>query len=571
MPSSQITTTFCIMSSFLAAGQIIQMLPKQMKYRTAIWILPILTIIPYLKTTAAITSIKSANRLSFDSFQDHPVEIIINKAKNDFEISQQKQSQSYLAAYNEYQHRYGIEPPPGFKEWYEFATFHHSPIIDEFDTISHGILPLLKLSGKEILGATKALQDHSNGEIWDCTFSAQGETYCTNPHRSFDRHIQLLFNTLLGDLKLDIPNVRFLVNHLDEPRALLPPVSRETGSHYDLRLNLTDLSHQSTYDAITRWCASQNQGRDRGGKNSIQTFGLPFITDPKSAMDLCQHPEYTKQHGLLISPTSFRLIEGPVPVLSTGSLSTMSDILYPSPAYMEPEFLYVDQNDVEWDKKYNKLYWAGSTTGGFALDDKWQNYHRQRFITFAQNLDKQEYYYLQKKGNNIERMKIPLIDKKLFDTFFTKIFQCGRKSCRDQRLFFNTKSWAHKDEAFKSKLVFDMDGNGISGRYYKLLASRSTPLKQTLLREWHDDRLVPWVHYVPVSQSMDELPELILYLTSTHSGQKRAKEIADQGRKWFRKAFRDIDFTIYTYRLLLELARLQDPARPAMEFSALEV
>ncbi|KAF8864500.1 hypothetical protein BDZ45DRAFT_684903 [Acephala macrosclerotiorum] len=60
---------------------------------------------------------------------------------------------------------------------------------------------------------------------------------------------------------------------------------------------------------------------------------------------------------------------------------------------------------------------------------------------------------------------------------------------------------------------------------------------------------------------MEDVPELVFYLTSTEAGQKRAKEIAEIGREWFFKAFRDVDLSIYTYRLLLELARLQDPKR----------
>lgn len=126
------------------------------------------------------------------------------------------------------------------------------------------------------------------------------------------------------------------------------------------------------------------------------------------------------------------------------------------------------------------------------------------------------------------------------------------------------RSWAPRDEAFKSQLVFDLDGNGISGRYYRLLASNSVPLKQTILREWHDDRLIPWAHYVPVSLGMEELPELVRYLTSTDQGQETAKAIAELGKTWSSKALREIDFTIYLYRLLLELARVQDPTRPAL-------
>jgi hypothetical protein len=57
---------------------------------------------------------------------------------------------------------------------------------------------------------------------------------------------------------------------------------------------------------------------------------------------------------------------------------------------------------------------------------------------------------------------------------------------------------------------------------------------------------------------MDELPELVLYLASTELGQLRAREIAEQGREWTSRALREIDIALYVYRLLLELARLQN-------------
>ncbi|RBA15445.1 hypothetical protein FPRO05_12519 [Fusarium proliferatum] len=223
----------------------------------------------------------------------------------------------------------------------------------------------------------------------------------------------------------------------------------------------------------------------------------------------------------------------------------MSDILIPSPAYTEQEFIYDEPKDVDWDRKRDSLYWAGSTTGGFALDTHWQLFHRQRFVELTQNLRTNKcYQYLRTKA-------------------FTRIFQCQRKACRDQDAYFDTKSWVDKDEALKSTLAFDIDGNGISGRYYKLLASMSVPIKQTLFQAWHDDRLIPWLHYVPVSQSMEELSELVIYLTSTASGKEVAKQIAEKGRQWHTRALREVDMGLYVYLLLLEMARLQDPQRKA--------
>jgi hypothetical protein len=177
-------------------------------------------------------------------------------------------------------------------------------------------------------------------------------------------------------------------------------------------------------------------------------------------------------------------------------------------------------------------------------------------------LGRKQHHYLREKNGIIQTEKSSFLNGRLFDVSLARIFQCQRMYCRHQDAYFNTEAWEDKDKALQSKLVFDIDGNGISGRYYKLLASKSAPLKQTLFREWHDERLVPWMHYIPVSLSMEELPELV-FLPSTDSGRQRAKEIAEQGREWYIKAFREIDLGIYVYRLLLELARLQDPAREA--------
>jgi hypothetical protein len=450
-----------------------------------------------------------------------------------------------------------MEPPPGFEGWYNFAKAHHSPIIDDFDIIYDRISPFWNISGTEFAEAVNRLQDILNSDVWVCTFSAEkARTNCTHPHRSVDRNIQGFLNMALADLGGSLPDTIFLVNHLDEPRVLLPPSSFERSES----LNITNYSKRPVWDTLIKACPLQES--KKADRPTVETFGLPFVTDSHSTQDLCSHPEYRESHGLLLSPTSFPLIEGLVPILSTGSLSTMGDILYPSPAYLESEFEYQEAKDIHWDYKHNNLYWAGSTTGGFAVNDNWQSFHRQRFVKLAQNLGNGPHSYLRESKGVINLVKSSFLNSRLFDVAFTRISQCETRYCRDQRALFRTKSWADKDEALHSRLVFDIDGNGISGRYYKLLASRSAPLKKTLLREWHDERLMPWVHYIPVSQSMEELPEMVMYFTS-EAGQKRAREIAEQGRDWFSKAFRKEDLTIYMYRVLLELARLQDPERSA--------
>ncbi|KUJ23249.1 glycosyltransferase family 90 protein [Mollisia scopiformis] len=564
MLSSDTMALLQVIIAFLLLGQVIYMLPKQDRANSILWIFILVPLVPYLANIAAIRESHSLARVSFGRLRKHPVESLVQQAKTDFKQMLQRESKNYTAAYQEYERRYMMKPPPGFDAWYDFATSNESPIIDEFDVIFDMISPYWKLSGHEVTKAMSDTQNVLDVDLWMCTFVGEDTKFhCSHPSRTFDRNIELMFNTLMVDLSGYLPNVTFLVNHLDEPRILIPPHLLQRRALYDNGdFKVMDLSRQPTWTKVTKFCTSQSHNESTIPEHTVETFGLPFVANRSSTIDVCQHSEYSAMHGLFIKPTSFSLIEGLVPVLSTGSLSTMGDLLIPSPAYIEPGFRYNGAHDVDWDQKRNNLYWAGSTTGGFASDDSWRQYHRQRFVKMGQNLEKQN-RYLRENDGVVSSKKSSFLNGRLFDVAFTRIFQCERKFCRDQRAYFKSKSWADKDRALGSRLVFDLDGNGISGRYYKLLASKSTPLKQTLLREWHDDRLVPWVHYVPVSQSLEELPELIFYLTSTEFGRQRAKEIAEQGREWFEHAFRDVDLSIYVYRLLLELARLQDPERRA--------
>ena len=62
---------------------------------------------------------------------------------------------------------------------------------------------------------------------------------------------------------------------------------------------------------------------------------------------------------------------------------------------------------------------------------------------------------------------------------------------------------------------------------------------------------------------MDELPEVVRYLTVEDEGKEIAALLADEGRQWSLRSLRPVDQAIYLYRLMLELSRLQDPSRLA--------
>jgi hypothetical protein len=329
-----------------------------------------------------------------------------------------------------------------------------------------------------------------------------------------------MFNKLLGDLPGVLPDIKLLVNHIDEPRVLLRPSSDSP----ERRFTVTNLSERPTSDALTKHCPAQQPTQNTNQSQGPSTYDLPLVKNLTSTLDLCTHPHPATTHSLFQSPPSLKLIEGAVPVLSTGKSSTMSDILIPSPAYLvEPEFQYNPARDMPWARKASQLYWAGSTTGGVATQlvqdthegrqpggDNRRHVHRQRFLTLAQNPDPpgEGHVYLHEVDGQVQTVWSRFWHGRLWNVFPTRIFQCEHAApCRQQRSFFRRMPWQDGDAALGAKLVFDLDGNGISGRFHKLLASKSLVLKPTLLREWHDERLVSWLHYLPVSLEKGELPE----------------------------------------------------------------
>jgi len=131
-----------------------------------------------------------------------------------------------------------------------------------------------------------------------------------------------------------------------------------------------------------------------------------------------------------------------------------------------------------------------------------------------------------------------------FHLRITKVAMCERAACEAIRHAFKPTP-EPKSASYSSKYVLDIDGNSFSGRFYRLLKSKCAVLKQTVMQEWHDGRLIPWVHFIPVSVGAEELGEIMRFLTEEESGRKIGEDIANQGREWAEKVLRmeDIEIT----------------------------
>ena len=132
-------------------------------------------------------------------------------------------------------------------------------------------------------------------------------------------------------------------------------------------------------------------------------------------------------------------------------------------------------------------------------------------------------------------------------------------------------------DMFMHKYLPDIDGNSFSGRWRAFLRSGSIPMKATIYTEWHDARLVPWVHFVPMDNSFADYHGILEYFAGfdpdevgasgahhVEGHDEAGREIAEEGRSWAKKVLRHEDMLVYMHRLILEYARVTNDERGRM-------
>jgi hypothetical protein len=483
----------------------------------------------------------------------HPIEELILKGQADLVDLVDGQSKTFDEAKKEYLRRYSRDPPPGFDKWFDYAKSRESVLIDNFDTIDDNLKPYWQISPQRLLegidhvSSTEALALRKCG-VENGKFHSQEGGWIVND-----------LGKLLDEVSGDIPDVEFALDVVDEPRVVIDRRMLQVGGVAEPEFS--NESHHSIWSRITAACQDTSSSRY---EPSIHDYGIPFVQDWYHAKDVCQNANFGTMHGFFSSPATCLITGAPIPILSQAAPTSFDDVMYPSPWYQAKidQENYKGEEDPVWEHKTDTLYWAGSTTGSFSTNGSWEQSHRQRLVKMVQTMNETSHKYLKETKPGIWGSYEAAEDHQdLFDVKLTAIIQCDEDDCNAQKAYFGISEKEERSQQFQSRFVFDADGNSFSGRYYTLLQSRSVVLKQTVLKEWHDERLIPWVHFIPVSLSMDELPEIMRYMTSHEEGRRRAKEIADQSRAWHDRALRREDFTIYLYRLMLELARIMDPER----------
>lgn len=371
------------------------------------------------------------------------------------------------------------------------------------------------------------------------------------------------------ELSQHFPEVEMLINILDEPRVLR---GNGGGSASDrdgtVLLDWTDPSHEQVWSETTATCdrdSSFGASRSPPFIRGYATTGPAFYTDKSDEVDLCRHPEDSTVHGIWRSPTNLdrklacahtitrsTIHQGRHTVSGRGVFLQRLLMTSPRTCTGTPrprDSTGLDQRPEAFNKQAIK-------NGSKIIDNDWSMWPTTSTISpmCTSGVGEAGWY---RKGATQARSSGP------FTTFILLcIVQCADPTTeKTVRAYFDVHEIEPRREAFRYTFTFDLDGNGHSKRFCGLLNSRSLPLKQTVFREWHEERLQLWQQYVPISLSTEDLLEVVRCLVSERKGQQMAAQMAEKGREWSLRALRPIDQAVYLFHLMIELSRLQNPSR----------
>jgi hypothetical protein len=520
----------------------------------------------------------------------HPMWSLITNSQKEFEDLKARQSETLQEAVAEYRLRYGIPPPPNFDKWYNFAKENGVQLIDEFDTIHQTLTPFwglkpatIRARAREALGYDNNLLGvlirHGNitkidgGRKW----MQEAIKGMTEKFMSYLPDMDLCFNVHDEPrVMLQYDDLARLVEkalHVSMPAAYAVSKPRNQWSWHPTDMNdgtrieeakgtrFNRMNYQASWTHSRLSCSPDSAARslEEDPEDNFDSYAvgpLGFVYNHTAFSDICNSPSFRNSYGFFASPNSFSVVQDLFPIFSQSKISSFQDIIYPSPWYWYDKVTYDEKLDMDWREKEDKMYWRGSTTGGYARDGGWRYQHRQRFVSKVNAADTAK--ILQNTGGDgpsaawttKEVFRPDFAD--IFDVKFSEIGQCDPGDCRAQKEYFTVVAKAPQSDAYQSKYILDIDGNAFSGRFYAFLKSKSLVYKLAVFREWHAEYIKPWVHYVPLSLRGEEWIESVRWFAGVDDGRKGAERIALAGRDWANKALRNVDMEVWFFRLLLE-------------------
>lgn len=543
----------------------------------------------------------------------HVIQKLMAEAEARCRLLMSRRSLDVASAAARYRERRGRHPPPGFDGWFKAARDADAVVVEDFfDRIYHDLTPFWAL-------------DPNTTRV-----RAQASPFVVRVRRGkavgvgdVEGHVPWLqlWTALVDEFARHLPDVDMPINMLDEPRILVPfdDMAKlvDRANREKSRARVADVT--SEYGGLGHVDDSKPQAYEpqwHGPSSSywnlaVKTCGphtpafavdqvddlsppaaIPhdwgsdytlggYVRNWTAAMDPCLQPHIRQLHGTFIEPLSLSSTEELIPLFGGSKLPMNNEILIPGAMYLTEDAVYSGGKFLgpPWHRKKDRLVWRGAASGGRTREHTWHHFQRQRLVDML-------------NGTTVSRVEVSDIRAPTFelsshadprgwrqnhdklgpwiqefaDAGFVHL--CPPNECDFLGPQYRILEQMPMEKQFEYKFLPDVDGNSFSARFRGFLRSTSLPLKATIYAEWHDDRLVPWAHFVPLDNTFRDLYRVLDFFADGAGGRgdAAAASIAKSGRLWAERVLRREDMRLYVWRLLLEWARVCDENRHRLGF-----
>ncbi|KXJ88124.1 hypothetical protein Micbo1qcDRAFT_166773 [Microdochium bolleyi] len=563
--------------------------------------------------------LSSAKAHYFDYFTPknatHPIETLITEARQRHAKLLAQQPTDLADAARKYRERRKRHPPPGFDAWFEYATKNDASAVEAyFDRIYDDLRPFWALDPKQT--AERAATWHHVVKVRNGRAEGVGNTEGLVPWLQ-------LWTGLVAEAAPWLPDVDMPINMMDESRLLVPweeisgyvkkeeeerkmPPADQVMTEYtglfkvdaqvvELQPHDPEWLHDNYWDMTRVTCDPKSPSRELEQIANLTEYPVfpdkyrppyqyyGYVKNFTASMDVCSQPHLRAMHGTFIEPLSVATSKELIPMFGGSKLPNNNEIVIPGAMYITDDPFYSGgkAHGPPWADKKDGIVWRGVGSGGRHKAENWSHFQRHRLVqmlngTTVSGLEEaameggdrsaraptfqmpsmHKYDFPRRRNGELGAWLSEFADAGFVDML---CFPAGECSYLDQH-YAAVKS-IPMAEQYKMKYIPDVDGNSFSARFRGLVSSTSLPLKATVYTEWHDNRLVPWLHFVPLDNTLQDLYGVLDYFTRDENGDKAARFIAEEGTEWSAKALRREDMVLYTWRLLLEFARVCDERR----------
>ncbi|ODN95887.1 hypothetical protein L198_04506 [Cryptococcus wingfieldii CBS 7118] len=511
----------------------------------------------------------------------HPILELMARSQEKWETLLASQSKTFPQAVTEYTRRYGRQPPRGFDQWWQYCKRNKVKIVDDYDQINRDIEPYFALSPemfrKRVDDLTKT--EHTSHITLSPTTASSlyGERAHSSRARWLFELLEPIAQYLPGEVTLSLSDHdlgSWLLGD-DQKQAALEAIEEGRYLTEEEIKGFEKKDGRVSVKGTVSACPPGSPGWQRGvAKREGREIERPnketsFIHDPLLTYDFCYNTDLLDDHGAL----SWDFVRD----------TTLRPIFQLSKNARNPEFLttpleaYENFTDPIAQKKYspweektiNKLFWRGSSTGDSYSKrpdgHTWRQSHRPRLALMTQETEGVKDVWVQKgKIWEKESWSVAKLNEAYMDVGLTgQAHQCKKEdgTCDEMNQVIEFKARVLPEDSAKYKFQYDIDGNGWSSRFHRLIMSGSVVVKSTIYPEWFSDWLTPWVHYVPSKVDNSDLYDIMVFFVGTPDGSSPghddlARSIAEQARKFGEEHWRWEDMQAYMFRLMLEYSRL---------------